>query len=123
MLEDCDKKYVDPPIVTNYDAPEEFHTTRWVLPPKDEVDIYNSNPTVTEQIQAQFGYYENGAGSEYGHRGFFLIFNHENFSGRYKSARRRGTAHDVNKLRKIMIELGFKVRVYEDKGAVEDCGF
>ena len=53
-------------------------------------------------------------------RGFFLIFNHERFKGEYSNNERKGTEHDVNKLRKIMQELGFTVRVYQDKRRSKD---
>ena len=57
-------------------------------------------------------------------RGFFVIFNQETFiHGNGQKSLRHGTEHDTNKLKKVMTELGFTVRVYHDRSAEQGTSF
>lgn len=64
VLKNCDKSYEEPACVINYDASDNFHQQKWVLPPKDQLDRPSSIPA---EIRDEFtpGGYENGENSQY----------------------------------------------------------
>ena len=104
-LDDCDENYQESSIITDYIPTAEFEK-QWILPPT-VADRKDSLPFTVQS-------YENGEKSEFKYRGYFVIFNHYKYAQdeKYETCRRSGTQHDVNKLRKILLEIGFKVSVY-----------
>ena len=89
----------------------------WILP-KSVNSLINVSEQKTDEAKAsktsksEISCYPSGENSNFNSRGFFLIFNHDNYQGQAEGvSARKGTEHDVAKLKIIMTELGFTVKM------------